>query len=364
MNRLEYYDRQKEAWLEDELQALRSRYENRELTISQIGDAHRRRPGSISYMLKKIGIITHNAQARGYPEYVSSDLYKSILNADTRTEYERTIQKPNKITTQNTLARKGKKWDDDEVLKLLTSIQKKKSIADIAVEHERSPGAINSERKKLAADYWFNDKKSVEYISKWTGLSKDEIEEAIERRQLKDQSRTERADAKTSLTEQNKQQEQQEKQDIDEESALLKEYTNAGTPWTVQETADLIVEYNERKMSLLDLSLLHKRLPTGIIARLKMHKIIQTYKDVRGYIEYRLSDLWKEIAAIKSKANKAKRVETTVVNLHINKKSPASLELEVSELKDEVKILKARLNELQKGLAPVVKRNVVNVHLA
>ena len=201
MNRLEYYDRQKEEWLEDELQALRSRYENQELTISQIGDLHRRRPGSISYMLKKMGIITHNAQARGYPEYVSSDLYKSIVDpsANGRTEYEMTIQKPDRITTQNTLARMGKKWDDDEVLKLLTSIQKKKSIADIAAEHERSPGAINSERKKLAADYWFNDKKPVEYISKWTGLSKDEIEEAIERRQLKEQSRTVRIATKQGL---------------------------------------------------------------------------------------------------------------------------------------------------------------------
>jgi hypothetical protein len=199
MNALEYYDRQKEEWLEDELQALRSRYENQELTISQIGDLHRRRPGSISYMLKKMGIITHNAQARGYPEYVSSDLYKSILNADTRTEYERTIQKPNKITTQNNLVRKGKKWEDDEVLKLLTSLQKKKSIADIAAEHERSPSAINAERKKLAADYWFNDKKPVDYITKWTGLSKEEIEEAIERHKVKEQSRTVRIATKQGL---------------------------------------------------------------------------------------------------------------------------------------------------------------------
>jgi hypothetical protein len=191
MNRLEYYDRQKEEWLEDELQALRSRYENQELTISQIGDLHRRTPGAISYKLKSLGLINHNPLARGYLEYVKSDLYNSIVNADDRTEYEKTIQKPSNITEPNTLLRTRKKWDDDEVLKLLTSIQKKKSIADIAVEHERSPGAINSERKKLAADYWFNDKKPVEYISKWTGLSKDEIEEAIERRAVKEQSRTE-----------------------------------------------------------------------------------------------------------------------------------------------------------------------------
>lgn len=256
MNRLEYYDRQKEDWLEDELQALRSRYENQELTISQIGDLHRRTPGAISYKLKSLGLIKHNPLARGYLEYVNSDLYNSIVNADDRTEYEKTIQMPSKITEPNTLLRTRKKWEDDEVLKLLTSIQKKKSIADIAAEHERSPSAINSERKKLAADYWFNDKKPVEYISKWTGLSKEEIEEAIERRQIKDQSRTERTDAKNSLKE--------------------------------------------------------KKAPSFV---------------------------------------------------NSNKKTQETLELEVAELKDEVKILKAQLNELQKCIAPVVKRNVVNVRL-
>ena len=79
-------------------------------------------------------------------------------------------------------ARMGKKWDDAEVLKLLKSIQKKKSISDIAIEHERTIGGINSERRKLAADYWFNDKRPVEEIIKFTGLTKNEIEEAIRKR--------------------------------------------------------------------------------------------------------------------------------------------------------------------------------------
>ena len=78
--------------------------------------------------------------------------------------------------------RMGKKWDDDEVRKLLLSIQKKKPISDIAAEHERTIGAINSERRKLAADYWFNDKRPIEEIIKFTGLTKEEIEDAIKRR--------------------------------------------------------------------------------------------------------------------------------------------------------------------------------------
>jgi hypothetical protein len=79
-------------------------------------------------------------------------------------------------------ARMGKKWEDDEVVKLLRSIQKKKSISDIATEHQRTIGAINSERRKLAADYWFHDKRPIEEIIKFTGLTKEEIEDTIKRR--------------------------------------------------------------------------------------------------------------------------------------------------------------------------------------
>lgn len=79
-------------------------------------------------------------------------------------------------------ARMGKKWDDDEILKLLTSIQQKKTITLIAMEHERTTGAINAERCKLAADYWFNDGRPIEQISRFTGLTKAEIENIIDKK--------------------------------------------------------------------------------------------------------------------------------------------------------------------------------------
>jgi hypothetical protein len=45
-------------------------------------------------------------------------------------------------------SRMGKKWEDNEVQQLLQSIHKKKSIYEIAKEHERSVGAIYAQRKK------------------------------------------------------------------------------------------------------------------------------------------------------------------------------------------------------------------------
>ena len=80
-------------------------------------------------------------------------------------------------------ARMGKTWKHDETVQILASIQKKKSIEEIAKEHERTVGSINSYIRKLARDYHFNDKRSVEEIQKFTGLTKEQIEETIKKSQ-------------------------------------------------------------------------------------------------------------------------------------------------------------------------------------
>ena len=74
-------------------------------------------------------------------------------------------------------ARMGKKWDIEEVDKLLVSIQDKKSILEIAAEHQRTTGGINSELRKIAANYWFINKKTIEEICEITSLTKEEIEQ-------------------------------------------------------------------------------------------------------------------------------------------------------------------------------------------
>jgi hypothetical protein len=83
-------------------------------------------------------------------------------------------------------ARLGQPWKEDEVVKLLTSIQKKKTIEEIAKEHDRTVGGINSYIRKLAVDYHINDKRPMEEIQRFTGLTKEQIEEAIKKREAKD----------------------------------------------------------------------------------------------------------------------------------------------------------------------------------
>jgi isopenicillin N synthase-like dioxygenase len=89
MNKLDYYNRQKEMWDEKELSDIKNEYETKELTISQIGDIHHRTPGSISYKLKNLGIITHSTLSRGYLEYKNSSLYKEIVETGKAADAEK-----------------------------------------------------------------------------------------------------------------------------------------------------------------------------------------------------------------------------------------------------------------------------------
>ena len=82
-------------------------------------------------------------------------------------------------------SRMGQPWKQDEIVKLLRSIQKKKSIEDIAKEHDRTTGGILSYIKKLAIDYYFNDKRPIEDIQKFTGLTREQVEDAIRMHEIK-----------------------------------------------------------------------------------------------------------------------------------------------------------------------------------
>ena len=83
------------------------------------------------------------------------------------------------IDASNHPARRGKQWDDEEIIKMLMAIQKKKPTKEIAEIHQRTVGGVTSKLRGLAVDYYNNDKKPIEEIEKITGLSATIIQEAI-----------------------------------------------------------------------------------------------------------------------------------------------------------------------------------------
>ena len=92
-------------------------------------------------------------------------------------------------------ARMGQKWEQEEVQKLLASIKEKKPVSEIAKEHERNNGGIYAELRKLAADFWFTDKKPIEEIIILTGLPKEDIKLAIKKREAAIEAKTIRKEA-------------------------------------------------------------------------------------------------------------------------------------------------------------------------
>lgn len=81
----------------------------------------------------------------------------------------------------------GKLWKDEELLQLLKEIKGQMAIQDIATAHKRTAGGIISRLRSLAVDYHINDSKSVNEIMIITGLPKDDIIDAINKREYRDE---------------------------------------------------------------------------------------------------------------------------------------------------------------------------------
>ena len=88
--------------------------------------------------------------------------------------WEKLIQKnPGKYP-----GRMGFPWKHEEEYKLLQSIREKKTIEEIAQEHQRTFGSIFAKLKGFAFDY-YNENKTIDQIKLYTGLSESEIQDII-----------------------------------------------------------------------------------------------------------------------------------------------------------------------------------------
>jgi hypothetical protein len=77
--------------------------------------------------------------------------------------------------------------------------------------------------------------------------------------------------------------------------SLSQEYTFAGEPWLDYEDKQLSKEYTTDKLTLMQIAKIHKRMPGGIVSRLKKLNLISMRQHTRGYSEYQSSELYKEI---------------------------------------------------------------------
>ena len=93
----------------------------------------------------------------------------------------------------------GKAWSEEEIIKLLACVQKKMNHVDIAEKHARTENSILCQLKSIAADYYFNDERPLADIVKFTGLSAEQISDAIAKRQYRNDTAEKKKEAKASV---------------------------------------------------------------------------------------------------------------------------------------------------------------------
>ena len=138
-------------------------------------------------------------------------------------------------------------------------------------------------------------------------------------------------------------------------------FKNAGEPWSQEEDTQLNKLYNEDILDIMEISKIHCRAPGGIISRLHKHNYIVNRQSSRVYINYKNSDLYKEIVSNNKKKTKIEDKPEKKINqkqidnilISINKSDYIELQNDVKEMKNEIKDLKNTIKELVEMLKAV-----------
>ena len=128
----------------------------------------------------------------------------------------------------------------------------------------------------------------------------------------------------------------------------MEDYSLRGQPWEKDEDQQLIKEYTVDKLTVMQLSKIHKRMTGGIISRLIRLKLIDKRDNANGYLEYKQSDLYKEICRTKLE-NRNNRKEFKAQGISVPQRTVdpmVELRCEVNELKKDVKEILRLMNTL------------------
>ena len=178
------------SWSSQEDEQLIKEYTIDKLGLLRLCEIHKRNPGGITSRLKRLNLINIRQNARGYDEFINSDLYKDSFEKKVlHNQQEQPVEKENNgmfgIDKNLYPSRIGQRWNEEEINKLLKNVARKKTIGEIATIHDRTEGGITSKLCELAADYYLYENREISDIQKFTGLSHELILESIQKRKAK-----------------------------------------------------------------------------------------------------------------------------------------------------------------------------------
>jgi len=317
MNKLEYYDRRKDEWSASETEQLRMEYLYKLLTIIDIADIHKRTPGDILYKCKILNIISEYKYARGYSDYINSNLYNQIMakvDDEKKKRVEKNVGQPwtseedsqliseynSGVNTFEYYDRRKDEWTTSEIEQLrMEYMDKHLNILQIADIHKRTPGYISSKLKMMKIISSSNQARGY-FDYRNSELYKEIIE----------------------------------KNNIERREKLPDDEKNTGQPWTLQEDSQLISEYNSA-IHITKICKIHKRNIGGITSRLRKLHCINKRSDIQEY----------------TKNRREKREKQGIRNIPQNemkeiKNNMKELTYTVNELKENIKELNGMLHSL------------------
>lgn len=128
-------------------------------------------------------------------------------------------------------------------------------------------------------------------------------------------------------------------------------FKNTGEPWYQDEDDQLNDLYNHKMLTILEIAKIHNRAPGGIISSLLRNNYIPNRVSARGYLEYKNSDLYKQIVSrnienmkySKNNEKNSKNVKIFSVDnmlITIDKSDYQGMKNDLHELKTEIIDLK------------------------
>ena len=130
-------------------------------------------------------------------------------------------------------------------------------------------------------------------------------------------------------------------------------FKNAGEPWYQKEDDQLNELYNIKMLDIIEISKIHNRAPGGIISRLCKNNYIPNRISARGYLEYKNSDLYKQIvssAIEKNKCSKSNSIDKNVKMYSIDNMLITIDKSDYYKLKNDINEMKYEIVELKKLL--------------
>lgn len=94
----------------------------------------------------------------------------------------------------------GSPWETAELLQLLKEVKEKIPYQDMAKAHKRTVGGITSRLRQLAYDY-YTEEKPINEIMVITGLSKEDVVDAITRKEYNENKKAEKRAEKEKMIE-------------------------------------------------------------------------------------------------------------------------------------------------------------------